>query len=189
MDYSPPGSSVHGIFQARILELVAISSARDLPNPWIKPVSCHLLHWQADSLPLHHLGSPVTSYSYLINHSIPNVNNTKSFRACITAEKKNLVYCLLWNTYTTCWISKIIKESLYPLKKNSAAVSPENKDLLIIQRWLPDSRASLLSQTVKRLPAMRETRVLSPGSGRSPGEGNGNPLQYSCLENSMDRGA
>ena len=30
---------------------------------------------------------------------------------------------------------------------------------------------------------------LVPGSGRSPGEGNGNPLQYSCLENSMDRGA
>ena len=30
---------------------------------------------------------------------------------------------------------------------------------------------------------------LTPGSGRSPGEGNGYPLQYSCLENSMDRGA
>ena len=28
-----------------------------------------------------------------------------------------------------------------------------------------------------------------PGSGRSPGVGNGNPLQYSCLENYMDRGA
>ena len=28
-----------------------------------------------------------------------------------------------------------------------------------------------------------------PGSGSYPGEGNGNPLQYSCLENSMDRGA
>ena len=28
-----------------------------------------------------------------------------------------------------------------------------------------------------------------PGLGRSPGEGNGYPLQYSCLENSMDRGA
>ena len=27
-----------------------------------------------------------------------------------------------------------------------------------------------------------------PGSGRSPGEGNGNPLQYSCLENPMDKG-
>ena len=30
---------------------------------------------------------------------------------------------------------------------------------------------------------------LTPGSGRSPGEGNGNPLQYSCLENPVDRGA
>ena len=32
-------------------------------------------------------------------------------------------------------------------------------------------------------------RRLIPGSGRSPGGGNGNPLQYSCLENPMDRGA
>ena len=31
--------------------------------------------------------------------------------------------------------------------------------------------------------------ALIPGSGRSPGEGNGNPLQYSCLENPMDGGA
>ena len=30
---------------------------------------------------------------------------------------------------------------------------------------------------------------LIPGSGRSPGEGKGNPLKYSCLENPMDRGA
>ena len=30
---------------------------------------------------------------------------------------------------------------------------------------------------------------LIPGLGRTPGEGNGNPLQYSCLENPMDRGA
>ena len=30
---------------------------------------------------------------------------------------------------------------------------------------------------------------LIPGLGRSPGEGNGNTLQYSCMENSMDRGA
>ena len=32
-------------------------------------------------------------------------------------------------------------------------------------------------------------QALIPGLGRSPGEGNGNPLQYSCLENSMDGGA
>ena len=42
---------------------------------------------------------------------------------------------------------------------------------------------------VKNLLAMQEIRVQSLGSGRCPGEGNGNPLQYCCLENPMDRGA
>ena len=42
---------------------------------------------------------------------------------------------------------------------------------------------------VKNLPANAGNVGLIPGSGRSPGEGNGSPLQYSCLENSMDRGA
>ena len=48
------------------------------------------------------------------------------------------------------------------------------------------SRASLVVQTVKNLPTMQETWVQSLGQ-RSPGKGSGNPLQYSCLENSMDR--
>ena len=42
---------------------------------------------------------------------------------------------------------------------------------------------------VKNLPAVQETWVKSLGSGRSPGEVNGYPLQYSSLENSMDREA
>ena len=46
--------------------------------------------------------------------------------------------------------------------------------------------ASLMAQTIKNLPAKQETWVPIPGSGRSSGEGNGNPLQYSCLQNSMD---
>ena len=44
---------------------------------------------------------------------------------------------------------------------------------------------------VNNLPANAGDLVdtdLIPGSGRSPEEGNGNPLQYSCLENSMDKG-
>ena len=45
------------------------------------------------------------------------------------------------------------------------------------------------TDTVKNLPAMQETHVLIPGSGRSLGEENGNPLQYSYLENPKDRGA
>ena len=48
---------------------------------------------------------------------------------------------------------------------------------------------SLVAQTVKHLSAMWETWVRSLGWEDSPGEGNGNPLQYSCLENSMDGGA
>ena len=42
---------------------------------------------------------------------------------------------------------------------------------------------------VKNLPANAGDAGLIPESGRSPGEGNGNPLQHSCLENSMSRGA
>ena len=39
---------------------------------------------------------------------------------------------------------------------------------------------------VKNLPANTEDVSLIPESGRSPGEGNSNPFQYSCLENAMD---
>ena len=42
---------------------------------------------------------------------------------------------------------------------------------------------------VKNPPVDARDMDSIPGSGRSPGEGNGNPLQYSCLENPMDRGA
>ena len=41
---------------------------------------------------------------------------------------------------------------------------------------------------IKNLPASAGDRGSVPGSGRSPGEGNGNPLQYSCLGNPVNRG-
>ena len=47
----------------------------------------------------------------------------------------------------------------------------------------------LVAQMVKNQPALKETPDSIPGSGKSPGEGIGYLLQYSCLENSMDRGA
>ena len=46
-----------------------------------------------------------------------------------------------------------------------------------------------VAQLLKNLPAKAEDLGLILGLGRSPGEGNGNPLQYSCLENPVDRGA
>jgi len=54
------------------------------------------------------------------------------------------------------------------------------------------SHASQVALVVKDLPAnagdIRNVGSI-PGSGRSPGEGNGNPLQYSCLEDPVDREA
>ena len=50
-------------------------------------------------------------------------------------------------------------------------------------------RASQVALVVKNSPASAGDTGLVPGLGRSPGEGNSNSLQYSCLENSMDRGA
>ena len=47
MDYNPPGSSVHGNLQARILEWVAFPSPGDPPNPGVEPRSSAL---QADSI-------------------------------------------------------------------------------------------------------------------------------------------
>ena len=50
------------------------------------------------------------------------------------------------------------------------------------------TEASLVVQMVKKLPEMQEMCSI-PGWGRPPGVGNGYPLQYSCLENPIDRGA
>ena len=57
---------------------------------------------------------------------------------------------------------------------------------------LPNFRASQVVLVVKNLPANAEDlgdASLISGSGRFPGGGHGNPFQYSCLENSMDRRA
>ena len=65
---------------------------------------------------------------------------------------------------------------------------------MLVQEPEPDvfpslSSSSPMAQVVKNPPANAGGAGLIPGSGRSPGEGNCNPLQYSCLENPMDKGA
>ena len=67
-DCSLPGSSVHGILQARILEWVAISSSGHFPDPGIKPRSPVSPALQMDSLPTEALGKPhyiIPSFYYL----------------------------------------------------------------------------------------------------------------------------
>ena len=114
MNCGLPGSSVHGILQAKILEWDAIPFSRGIFPTWGS--NSHLLHWQADSS---------------------------------SSQPQGKLYTKLYTT------------SLVPLM-------------------------------VKNLPAnARDTRDADsiPGSGRSPQGGHGNPLQYSCLGNPMERGA
>ena len=73
-------------------------------------------------------------------------------------------------------------------------VAKVGHDLTTKEREILMTEVFLVAQSVKNLPAMKETICSAgdlasfPGSERSPGEGNGHPLQYSCLENPMDRG-
>ena len=59
---------------------------------------------------------------------------------------------------------------------------------LLVAHSLLRLQASLEALMIKSLPAMQETQVRSLSQEDSPGKGNGNPLQYSSMENSMDRG-
>ena len=73
--------------------------------------------------------------------------------------------------------------SQFPLSDNNGNNINSNSYLLRLL-W-----ASLVVQTVNAFACNAGDLDSIPGSGRSPGEGNGNPHQYSCLENSMDGGA
>ena len=57
MDCSSPGSSVHEILQQEHWSGLPLTSPGVLPDPGLNPPLLSLLHWQAGSLPLHHLGS------------------------------------------------------------------------------------------------------------------------------------
>ena len=69
------------------------------------------------------------------------------------------------------------------LKSFSGFFLQRERELLLVDLGFPGGRVG------KNLPANAGGTGSIPGAGRSPGEGSGNPLQYSCLENSMDGGA
>ena len=74
-----------------------------------------------------------------------------------------------------------------PLKNNNKIFLKQTLEML--SPPLTPGWTSLVAQMEKNLPAMQETWVQSLSQEDSPREGNGNPLQYSCLENSLQRGA
>ena len=76
VDCSPPGSSVHGILQARILDWVVIASSGDLPDPGIEPLSLALAGGFFTTEPL---GGPTSHYTCV---QICTKYNTKSEPSC-----------------------------------------------------------------------------------------------------------
>ena len=62
-------------------------------------------------------------------------------------------------------------------------------ELLFLKPLIAHIKSSLVVQMVKAFAYNAGDLGSISGLGRSPGEGNGNPLQYSCLENAMDGGA
>ena len=82
IDYSPPGSSIHWILQARILEWFAMPSSRgsSRPRDWTC-VSYVYLHWQAGSIPLAPPGKPLFPALFSIVFSV-----TKSYSSLLLHE-------------------------------------------------------------------------------------------------------
>ena len=80
----------------------------------------------------------------------------------------NLLSSLLWQEL---WVLKDFCKSTINL---GLGIEWANKRAFLVAQWYP--------------PANARDMLLIPGSGRSPGEGNGYPLQHSCLGNPMDRG-
>ena len=78
----------------------------------------------------------------------------------------------------------------WPVSPTYGHYVSENKCLSTLTHFYPGwLGASLAVQMVKNLPAVQEIWVRSRGREDPPGEGNGNPLQYSCLGNPMNIGA
>ena len=158
MNYSPPGSSVHGIHQARDLKWVAMPSSRG--SSWPRD---HTLY----------AGAAADRNNVIANfcarHYSTNIVCIKSF---------NLYnYSLQW----VVWVIDFTHEETEAQRRGEILLRSHSK-----------LRASQVAIVVKNLPARAggtRGKGLIPGSGRSPGGGNGNPFQYSCLKIPMDRGA
>ena len=99
--------------------------------------------------------------------------------------KRRYIYIYIHTHIYVC-ISELLAVHLKLIKLCKSTMF-QLKFLLYLKKCKGKTGASLLDQTVKNLPANAIESGSIPGSGRSPGEGNGNPLQISFLENSVDR--
>ena len=150
VDCSLPGSSVHGIFQARVLEWAAIAFSGNCPRhgQWetFWHASYHCFDYFIPFLTSHGISGASCTY--------PAFHHVFSFLLPLSMLEVFLSFMKLLSWLENNWLGG------FPGGSEVKASASTARDLGSI-----------------------------PESGRSPGEGNGNPLQYSCLENPMDREA
>ena len=189
MACSPSGSSVHGILQARRLGWVAIPFSRGSRLRDQSHDSC-LLHWRAGSLPLVPPGKP----------SIKSFIKTYFFHL----KKKLTIFKFILRLASLQGIhdlnSPIGGQTHIALETQNLTSGPPGNSQGPISCHFPCFRHFLLHlyTSFSIFPGGSSGKESTfqcrrcgsvPGSGKFPGEGNGYPLQYSCLENPMDRRA
>ena len=178
MDCSPPGSSVYGVFQATVLEWGAISSSRG--SSWPRDpthISCGSCIDRRFLSPLSHLRSPYTIGAL--------VSKRGSLQLWRSMEEEGALY-------------------FEPLPTPRVSSTPKHWEIVTEDPQLFCSQSSLFPYLLSSIWASQAALVAksppakagdigdsssTPGSRGFPGEGNGYPPQYSCLENSMGRGA
>ena len=124
--------------------------------------------------------------------SSTTVQKHQFFSAQLSLYSKSRIHtCLLEKTIALTrqtFVGKVMSLLLNMLSGFDIACLPRSKLLLISWQQSPFAVALVVKNPPANSGDIRHASSV-PELGRSPGEGNGNPLQYSCLENSMDRGA
>ena len=143
---------------------------------WLLPHTSALMHSRSLWKHFVYLLSP---FSYPLFSCEPTA--VSGFYSCIAAKLQN---CSFWGCPSSLH-SSLPRPALRGVFFAYSVVS----DIIDHSLFLEILGASLVSQTVKTLPAKQETRVRSLGREDPLEKGNDYTLQYSCLENSRDRGA
>ena len=142
MDCSPPGSSVYGILQARMLEWVAIPFSRDLPDPGIKPGSPTL---QADSLLSEPLGKPIL---LTLTHHIQNIRVTTVDRS---AAEKNRSQKILGTGGKEKWYECFKKANKQDIKNSWKAFTSKMNPIPWLSNLLLNHLSSALMKYYSKM--------------------------------------